>query len=221
MKAHLPEDSWYRDFFDLVADAELAERLAEEFKAARSVYKLFRGLEAADWLQRAQVRIQVLQYASIYEAVIHHVLFDRFGDDDRVRRLLEFPKLKRISIPTAMHAKVAAALQHDGKEIIPTYQSTERQDVTKVRFDQKVACAVELNLIDADLANDLTALYEARNAIHIHAELRKGLKYDLDLARQAYRRMEPFRAQLVTSLRRHGKLLPGAGMTVEFDAEAV
>ena len=78
-RAHLPPDSWYTQFFDFVADADLARRLAEEFKAARTVYKLFRGLDAVDWMQRAEVRIQVLQYASIYEAVLHHILFDRLA----------------------------------------------------------------------------------------------------------------------------------------------
>ncbi|MBX9854203.1 MAG: hypothetical protein K2Y26_01690 [Gemmatimonadaceae bacterium] len=219
--AHLPADSWYADFFDFVPDAALAARLAEEFKSARTVYKLLRGLDATGWLLNAQIRIQVLQYASIYEAVIHHLLFDRFGDTNDVRALVEYRKLTKISIPPRSLEQLKKALEHDGKEIIPTYQGTGRVDESKVRFDDKVACAVGLDLIDADLGDDLVGIYEARNAIHIHAELRKNLKYEIELGRTAYRRMAPFREQVVEGLRKHGKLLAGGGAPVEFDPEAI
>jgi hypothetical protein len=219
VKAHLPNDDWYSQYFDFITDAELRERLAEEFKAARSVYKLFRGIDAQDCLQRAQVRIQILQYASIYEAVIHHVLFDRLGTRDEVRRLVEFPRLVRISVPEHKQIALENALAHDGKVIIPTYQGTGRTDITKVRFDDKANCAVDLGLIDQDLCRDLIGIYEARNAIHLHAELRKNLSYEIDMARTAYRRLEPFRIQLVTSLLDMGLLLEGVKANTEIEDE--
>ena len=207
VQAHLPEDEWYSNYFDFVTDADLRERLAEEFKAARSIYKVFRGIDADDWWLRAQVRIQILQYASIYEAVIHHVLFDRLGDEEAVRGLVEFPRLVRISIPQSKQSALEKALDHDDKVIIPTYQGTGRTDITKIRFDDKAACAAELGLIEYGLSRELVAMYEARNAIHLHAELRKNLSYELDMARTAYRRLEPFRSQLVASMKDRGLLL--------------
>ncbi|HSS51578.1 MAG TPA: hypothetical protein VLX28_21750 [Thermoanaerobaculia bacterium] len=207
IQAHLPGGAWYEQYFDFVSDADLAARLAEEFQAARAIYKIFRGLDAVDWWQRAQVRIQVLQYASIYEAVIHHVLFDRLGTTDEVRRLVEFPRLVRISVPREMQAQLDRALNHDGKVIIPTYQGTGRLDEPKVRFDEKVSCAVALDLIEQSLGDELIAIYEARNAIHLQAELRKNLRYEIDLARTAYRRLAPFRSQIVTALAARGLLL--------------
>ncbi|WP_291163176.1 hypothetical protein [Gemmatimonas sp. UBA7669] len=219
--AHLPSAAWYSRYFDFVADAELADRLSEEFRAARSVYKLLRGLDPTDWLQRAQVRMQVLQYASIYEAVIHHLLFDRFSDESSVRELVEFKVLKRISIPTAKLEMLRTALSHNGQEIIPTYQGIGRNDETKVRFDAKVDCAVRLGLLDVGLAAEIAQIYEARNAVHIHAELRKGLQYEIELARMAYRRMEPFRDQLVASLRLRGKLPEGGGQPMTFSERDV
>lgn len=219
VRAHLPNDDWYSQYFDFISDPELRERLAEEFKASRSVYKLFRGIDAQDCLQRAQVRIQILQYASIYEAVIHHILFDRLGTRDEVRKLIEFPRLIRISIPVNKQMILDNALVHDGKAIIPTYQGTGRTDITKVRFDDKANCAVDLSLIDQDLCRDLIEIYEARNAIHLHAELRKNLSYEIDLARTAYRRLKPFRFQLVTSLSSMGLLLEGVEANTEIEDE--
>lgn len=219
VEAHLPQDEWYSSYFDFVADPNLRERLAEEFKAARSVYKLFRGIDASDWWLRAQVRIQILQYASIYEAVIHHVLFDRLGQEALVRHLLEAPRLIRIDIPQSKQAALEKALDHDSKVIIPTYQGIRRTDINKVRFDDKVSCAVDLRLIEQDLGRDLISTYEARNAIHLHAELRKNLTYELDMARTAYRRLAPFRSQLVSAMKSRGLLLQSVTAATSIDDE--
>jgi len=219
VRAHLPQDEWYSSYFDFVTDAGLRKRLAEEFKAARSVYKLFRGIDASDWWLRAQVRIQILQYASIYEAVIHHVLFDRLGEEESVRRLVEYPRLVRIDIPQHKQTALEKTLDHDSKVIIPTYQGIGRTDVNKVRFDEKISCAVGLQLIEQDLGNELISTYEARNAIHLHAELRKNLRYELDMASTAYRRLAPFRTQLVASMQARGLLLQALVAETSIDDE--
>ena len=74
----LPNDSWYENAFDFVKDDLLKSRLISEFKNARLVYKVFEGIAAEDELLLAEVKMQVLMYASIYEATIHYVLFDQY-----------------------------------------------------------------------------------------------------------------------------------------------
>jgi hypothetical protein len=219
VQAHLPDDVWYAGYFDFVTDPGLKARLVEEFKAARSIYKIFRGLDATDWWQRAQIRIQIFQYASIYEAVIHHVLFDRLGDEESVKQLVNFPRLVRISIPQSKQEVLESVLDHDNKVIIPTYQGTGKTDINKVRFDDKAICAANLGLIEQQLSQELIAIYEARNAIHLHAELRKNLNYEIDMARTAYRRLIPFRSQLVKSLFDRGLLPEEIQADTELDDE--
>jgi len=54
-------------FSFLKGDAELQQRVGEEFFSARYIYKLMEGLRIEeDWAKRAQVQLQVQQYASIY-----------------------------------------------------------------------------------------------------------------------------------------------------------
>jgi hypothetical protein len=197
---HIGDEQWHRDYFDFVTDDQLAERLGQEFMSARYIYKLLRGLDPKDWLRVAQVRVQVLMYASIYEAVVHHLLFDIFETDPVVQSLGEYNSLKRISIPRPKQSKLQDALSHDGKTIIPTYQSVASVDETKVRFDDKANAARQLGLIDISIMNDLISIYEARNGIHIHAELRKGLDYEVALSKMAYRRMQPFKEQVTNEL---------------------
>jgi hypothetical protein len=64
-----------------------------------------------------------------------------------------------------------------------------------------------MGFIEEWLQGELVEFYEARNAIHIHAEIRKSLDYQIDLSRRAYLRMEPFRDQVSAQLISRG-LLP-------------
>ena len=59
-----------------------------------------------------------------------------------------------------------------------------------------------MGLIEDWLKEDIIEFYEARNAIHIHAEIRKSLEYQLDLSKRAYMRMEPFTDQIGANLPR-------------------
>jgi len=198
--AHVANEAWHVSYFDFIGEANLAKRLGEEFISTRYIYKLLEGLEADDWLLRAQIRNQVLSYASIYEAVIHHILFDVLSTEPQVIGLTEFPTKKQIFIPPESMEVLERYLKHDGKKIIPTYEAIGRTDQSKVRFDKKAECATILGLIEPWLKDELIEFYEARNAIHIHAEIRKSLDYQLDLSKRAYWRMQPFKEQIVTAL---------------------
>lgn len=200
VEEHMASWDWHQSEFDFITDTTLRDRLADEFISARYIYKMLEGMKADDWLLQAQIRIQILSYASIYEAVIHHLLFEDFKKRSEVVGLTEFNMKKVISIPANKLAKLESALEHDGRSIIPTYEGIGRTDVTKVRFDKKAECACQLGLIEEWLKDELIEIYEARNAIHIHAEIRKNLDYQLKLSKTAYRRMRPFVDQIRAKL---------------------
>lgn len=197
VRNHIASEDWHASYFDFIDDRELSSRLSDEFLSTRYIYKLLEGLEADSWLLRAQIRLQVLSYASIYEAVLHHLLFTTLRSDARVVALTEFPMKKQISIPAASQAELSKHLSHDGKDIVPTYIGVGKTDDTKVRFDRKVECACEIGFIEDWLKDELVEFYEARNSIHIHAEIRKSLNYELDLSKRSYLRLQPFKEQIV------------------------
>ena len=199
----LPDEAWHLFFFDFIDDASLAKRLGEEFISTRFIYKLLEGLEATNWLHRAQIRLQVLSYASFYEAALHHILFSNLASDPKVIGLTQFSMKKLKSIPTSKLDILREHLVHDGKDIIPTYEGIGKSDESKVRFDRKAECACELGIIEESLKDDLIEFYEARNSIHIHAEIRKNLDYELDLSKRSYRRLQPFKEQVIHWQRRH------------------
>src|SRR3954447_24007803 len=94
VRAHLQTEDWHLSYFDFIDDVNLARRLGEEFMSVRVIYKILEGIEAGTWLQRAQIRLQVLSYASIYEASLHHILFVNLSTEPRVVELTEFPMKK-------------------------------------------------------------------------------------------------------------------------------
>ena len=96
----LPNDKWYQDKFCFIKSEELKNRLIAEFKNVRLIYKIFEGLSAEDELLLAEVRMQILMYASIYEAIIHYVLFDEYyKENPQVKKLLVQKTRKQFYIP--------------------------------------------------------------------------------------------------------------------------
>ena len=121
----------------------------------------------------------------------------------------------RISIPQDKKNKLQDALSHDGKEIIPFYYGRKEKEKPQVRFDDKCRTAESLGLIhkfindkgiEVDLPSELIEIYSYRNGIHIIAEQRKGISYELDLSKRAYRRMRPFIDQIKEKLGQDGKI---------------
>ena len=194
-RSHLEGDlDWHIDQFSFLADdAALQRRVGEEFYTARYIYKILEGLHLDDqWAVPAQARLQVLQYASIYEACLHHVLFEISRNHPRVQALGKYVSLKSYDVPLAKFR----SFDHDGRTIVSAYWAENRAEVSKIRFDDKTNAAVAMGVIGQSLGEDLKKIYEARNSVHIHAELKKQLEFDLDLGRLAYLRVQPFCEQL-------------------------
>ena len=82
------------------------------------------------------------------------------------------------------------ALVHNGKDIKTYYLDLKKRDITKVRFDDKADVAFKLGLIDKPLMEEVIHFYNLRNGIHLHAELRKQIVWDLEMSKMAYWRIE-------------------------------
>ena len=223
---HLPDENWVDNEFEFIKDETLRKRVETEYKNARYLYKIFEGLNAEGELLLAEVRLQILMYASIYETVLHYVLFDEYyKDDQEVRDLLIQKSLKPYSIPPKSLIKISNELNHDQKDIIPCFSTTVKKDITKVRFEDKCRVAKKIGILsnikmdmekideqtgvkikEINLCEDLINIYELRNAIHIHAELKKEIDYHLYMSKLAYKRMRPFIDQVKAKLKQDNKI---------------
>lgn len=190
--------AWHTDFFDFISDVDLRSRIGQEFYAARYLYKLWEGLRLdKPWATQAQIQLQVQQYASIYEACIHHLLFEEAAEEPEVHRLFEYEALVERPLPGHIMDRIRRLPADDANQIVGAVQAVRRTQASKIRFDSKVATAVNLGIIEEALGREIAGFYTARNYIHIHAELRQtDLEWQIAFARDAYRRLQPFKTQV-------------------------
>lgn len=202
---HLAEESWYKTEFEFIEDDNLRNRLVEEFKSIRFAYKLYEGIGAKGENLVFEIRHQIFAYATIYEAVIHYILYSYYSNTQEFHDLRYHQTLARVCIPTEKLNRLQNELMHDGKTIIPMYTKERKKDDSQIRFDDKCRTAEKLGLIHSfineagetvDLPTEIIEIYSYRNAIHLVAEQRKGIHYELDLSKRAYRRMRPFIDQI-------------------------
>jgi len=218
----LADEEWYAKEFNFIKDLALKERIINEFKSIRFAYKMYEAIGATNVNLLFQIRCQILIYASIYEAVLQYVLCTYYNDSEAYIEMLHHDVPIRISIPEQKMEILKKVLLHDKKEIIPYFIGKKKKNETSIRFDDKCRTAEKLNLIgvvkddkgevvvddngnEINIAKDIIKIYEYRNGIHIFAEQRKMIQYELELSRKAYRRMRPFIDQIKLSLIRDGK----------------
>ncbi len=210
----LPSTEWYENEFDFIEDMALRKRIIEEFKGIRFAYKLYEGIEAQDENIIFEIRHQIFAYATIYEAVIHYLLYTYYDQTKEFHELKYHETLAKISIPPAKLKILENSLEHDGKVIVPMYMKERQKDDAQIRFEDKCRAAERLGLLqkfingegkEIDLPSEIIEIYSYRNAIHLVAEQRKGVEYELELSKRAYRRMRPFIDQIKSGLQRDQK----------------
>lgn len=204
----LPGDlAWHVNYFDFIDDLDLRDRLGQEFYAARYLYKLWEGLRIDEpWARQSQIQLQVQQYASIYEASIHHLLFVEASDEPVVQRLSEYSALVERKLPGHIMDRIRKLDADDAEAIVGAVHATRRTQESKIRFDSKVTAAVDLGMLSDNLGHEIAGYYTARNYIHIHAEIRQeDFEWQIAFARDAYRRLKPFKEQVSAWLSKRGE----------------
>lgn len=207
---HLADESWYEEEFEFIQDEYLRKRLVEEFRATRFAYKIYEGIEAKDENLIFEIRHQILSYATIYEAVLHYVLYNYYETAKQFIELLYHDAPAKISIPSNKLTELNSLLEHNGESIIPYHMQRRKKKDAEVRFDEKCRVAEKLGLIHKfvnedgekiDLPSEIIEIFGYRNAIHLVAEQRKNINYELALSKLAYRRMRPFIDQIKDKLK--------------------
>ena len=211
---HLPDEDWYSDEFIFIEEGAIRKRIIEEFKGVRFAYKLYEGLEATDENLIFEVRHQILSYASSYEAIIHYVLYNYYQETEAFRTMLYHTVPTKMSFCERQMMEVKNILSRQNEQIYIFHDQERKKDESQVRFDDKCKTAKSLGLLkkfrnehgeEIDLPSEIIEIYGYRNAIHLVAEQRKGIQYELDLSKKAYMRMQPFVDQIKAGLARDHK----------------
>ncbi len=204
-------------------DTDLKDRLIKEYKGIRFAYKFYTYIDAVNENKLFEVRSQILSYASIYESIIHYVLYKYYTDTEAFQQLTNNPKFfKPLSLLTEEEkSKLRPKVNSFGekffdKDIVTGVYVNQPIDERSIKFADKCRVAEELGLIHKftkngdiqDLPAEIIEIYKYRNYIHITAELKNSIDFEeeLRLSQKAYWRLKPFLEQIKTKLKEDNKI---------------
>ena len=191
-KRDLPDNfEWYRNEFDFVADNDLQEELAKAFYSSRYIYKLMEGLAISGNELHAHLKFQIMQYASIYEAVINYLLLNRYKEHASVQAI----QIHKAYCPISALA-APTRLTYEGNDAFICLHKDAKTPWRSIQFQDKVDAASNIGLIEKQLGKEIKEFYRLRNAVHIEAAAKRGIEYEVEEAKLAYRRMRPFIDQI-------------------------
>ena len=201
------DDTFYQNYFWFISAEDLRKRLTDEFKSARFIYKLLEGMGAEDWLLTAEAKIQILLYASIYEAILHHVLFAHYKSTPELDQITHYDRHVAVNVSATIRANIVKTAKPKGPLAIFEVKR-EPVDERKIVFEIKARTAHALGLLDLKLTQVVINVYSLRNAIHLHAELKRSIQFDIEAARDAYWHLQGFCRQISKRLVLDKKIPP-------------
>ncbi len=158
-KRDLPQNhDWYINEFDFIEDTALKESLAREFYTARYIYKLMEALFLEDYELHAHLKFQIIQYASIYEAVINYLLLNNFKEDANVKKISTHTSLREITALSGL-----TEITYEGNKIFTCLKKETKTPWTSIPFHDKVDASVDIGFVDEIYAEEIKSFYTLRN----------------------------------------------------------
>ena len=185
----LPGDlEWHILKFDFIDDnSELKERLGRAFYSARYMSKLMEALYVSGNELHSFIKFQVMQYASIYEAVISYLLWNKFKDNDEVIKLEYHKAYKPVNALGSL-----TSIKYGDENIYTCVYRDEKTSKNSISFGDKVDCGVRIGFIEEKYAGDIKNTYKLRNLAHIESEAKRQTEIEIEHAKLGYWRMQPF-----------------------------
>lgn len=184
----LPGDiQWHIDKFSFIDDEELRNRLGRAFYSARYTYKLMEANFVQGDEQHPFVKFQIMQYASIYEAIITNLLWGTFKEHPEVVQLQTHKAYKPVNALGSL-----TKMKYGDEDIFTCVYRNAKTSKNSIPFKDKVDCAVRIGFMKAAYSEDIKRTYELRNLAHIETEAKKQLDVEIEQSKHAYWRLAPF-----------------------------
>lgn len=183
---HIEPSDWFRSQVKFVEDEKLIDEMNLAFYSARHMEKLGEALAVSGDKRHPHLKFQIVQYASIYEAIIVHLLFVRYKNHEDVKKILtdrEYVKVSDVS---------KAIIDRDGDNLAFCKKKLVCRDPIHIRFEDKLKTAVSIGIVLPNIRPELLALYKTRNAVHLESAARNSVTYEAKQAAIAYKRLKPF-----------------------------
>jgi hypothetical protein len=149
------------NIFDFIENKTLRKNLEKSYKETVFVKNLGDKLSINFTDAHPLNEIQILHYASIYEAIIDYVLENYYKDE--IACLLKERILKDTDVCKSIEIKCLA----DSENLYLCKAKIIKKKLYQIKFEHRIKKAVDLGLVDSSSQADIVKLYDYRNHIHI------------------------------------------------------
>jgi hypothetical protein len=189
----LPGDmEWHAEQFDFILDPELKRRLGRAFYSARYVAKLMEATLASGDQKHPFVKFQIIQYASIYEAVITYLLWGPYKEHPEVRGIETHKAYRKVPALSSSTTMTWHSEQFGDEELFACVYRATRTRKNSIPFPDRLDCAVRIGLVNEANGGDIKAIYQLRNLTHIETEAERNIEVEIEHSRLGYWRLKPF-----------------------------
>lgn len=183
---------WFNNYFSFLDNSKLEKYLGEAYYQARFLYKLMSGLRLPVAKYRPFVRFQIIQYASICEALLEAAIESfyksEFRDKYSIKQMVKCPGILSNS----------AQITFDGKNVYLCKQKKVKANIKRERSDHKSDFAVQHKIISPSTKKQFDSLYASRNNIHILKAAENNYTPTLKEAKMAFELMRMFVSDVKT-----------------------
>ena len=159
-EAEYPNE-WFKNLFSFLGNEALKEHLGEAFFQARFAYTLMQTLSLPMGKNKGFVNFQIIQYASICEALLNYTISMFFKKEFEDK----YAAKKFVEIKNALSNKTA--ITYDSKQAVLCTVKTEKAQISWTTNPTKAEFALEKGILTQNTKDRYCALYDLRNNTHI------------------------------------------------------
>ena len=183
-------NEWFQEYFSFLGDPATEAQLGDAFYQARFIYKLMSGLHLPLAKQKGFVKFQIVQYASICEAVL----------DVAINKYFKEAAENEFSIEELVEYKNALSkdtkITSGSKQLVLCVKKRKKGDLKRTRMDFKTKFGVSNGLVTQETKEEFDKLYDLRNNIHILKATQRQYTPKLSEAKKAFILMRKFVSEI-------------------------
>ena len=181
---------WFTQYFSFLNDPALETHLGDAFYQARFMYKLMSALRLPLAKQKGIVKFQIVQYASICEAILDTTITTYFKNDaEKAFSVSEYRKCSNV-------VSKSTKITYESAELSLCKLETKKGVLKRTRIDKKTEFAVNKGLFSQATKDAVDSLYDLRNNIHILKAADSQYTPKLREAKEAFVLMKAFVSEI-------------------------
>jgi len=188
---------WFVNYFSFLNNPSVEQHLGDAFYQARFTYKLMNALRLPAAKQFGIVKFQIVQYASICEAVLDTAINQYFKETaEEAFSITEYVKYRNALSPDTK-------ITHKNITLTLCQEKKKKGVLKRTRIDFKTTFAVEHGLITPSTKEAFDALYNLRNNVHILKAADSQYRPKIREAKDAFLLMQTFVSEVKTYYTEH------------------